>query len=104
MADERAEVSEARGRLHAERAEFRRQQAAAAAQEAALLVVTAVAVAATASPAGEEEDAPLQAQEFERDEDFRVLRRFMAAHRMGQHAGVLQGARGWAAAERPCTQ
>ena len=38
----------------------------------------------------EEEGAPLRAQEFERDEDFRVLRRFMAAHRMGQHAGVLQ--------------
>ena len=75
--------------LGAERAEFRRQQA----EEAVLPVVAAVAVVVdAAAPAGGEEGAPLRAQEFERDEDFRVMRRFMGARHIGQHAGLLQEA------------
>ena len=65
------------------------------AQERALPVVTAVAVAhaAVAVAASDEEGAPLRAAEFERDVGFRVLRRFLAAYHIGQHAARLQEAR-----------
>ena len=62
--------------------------------------MTAVAVAHAAV----EEDTPLRAAEFERDVGFRVLRRFLAAYHIGQHAARLQEARAWAAHPRRSTR
>ena len=95
----KAAVDAATRRLHDERATFERQQAVAAAEARALPVVTAVAVAHVAITATDEDPggAPLRAAEFERDEGFRVLRRFLQRFRIEQHARLLQEARGWAA-------
>ena len=93
----RAAMDAERQRLQAERAAFERQQASAAAEERALPVVTAVAVAHAAVAASDEEGAPLQAAEFEHDEGFRVLRRFLSAYHIEHHAPLLREARGRAA-------
>ena len=95
----KAAVDAATRRLHDERAAFERQQAVAAAEARALPVVTAVAVAHAAIAATDEDPggAPLRAAEFERDEGFRVLRRFLQRFHIEQHARLLQEARGWAA-------
>ena len=71
------------------------EQAIAVAEERALPVVAAVAVthAAVAVAVTAADDTPLLPAEFERDEDFRVLRRFLSAYRIGQHAALLQEVR-----------
>ena len=59
-------------------------------------MVTAVAVAhaAIAAVAATDDDgAPLRASEFERDEGFRVLRRFLSVYNIEKHAALLQEAR-----------